>query len=85
MAHTEFLTFLAMRGLVRFILGLVGSISLLTGLVLIVLSLSNGGVSRGLLGFSLIGLWWLALYIRFTYDRAILRHVPSDCTFTLMP
>lgn len=84
MAHAEFLTFLAMRGLVRFVLGLVGSISLLTGLVLIVLSLSNGGVSRGLLGFFLIILWWLAIYGRFTYDRAILRRAPSDCTFHLM-
>lgn len=81
MGRSGFLLFLALRGPVRFVLGLAAAVGLLGGLVLIVLTLSNGGFMRGLVGVGLLGVWWFAYCGRFEFDRAILRRTPPDQTF----
>lgn len=81
MGHSGFLVLLALRGPVRFVLGLAAAFSLLGGLVLLVLTLSNGGFLRGLIGIGCVFLWWLVCCGRFEFDRAILRRTPSDQSF----
>ena len=83
MGHSGFLLFLALRGPVRFVLGLAAAVGLLGGLVLLVLTLSNGGFVRGVVGFGLLFVWWLAYCGRFEFDRAVLRRTPPDQTFYL--
>lgn len=84
MGRLGFLALLALRGPVRLVLGLAGAVGLLGGLVILVLTLAHGGVLRGLLGATLVGVWFLAFWGRFEYDRAVVKRAPPDQAFHLM-
>lgn len=83
MNRSGFLLFMALRGPVRFVLGIFGAIGLLGGLICLILALMGGKLMLGLTGVALLYMWWLTFRGRFEYDRAVLRRVPEGLELTL--
>jgi ascorbate-specific PTS system EIIC-type component UlaA len=81
--NARFLALVAGRGLVKFLLILIVAPCFFTGATMVVLSISNGGVERGLIGLALMSVWWFGFYAKFLYDRAVMRNVPTGMNFTM--
>lgn len=77
MGRSSFVTLLAFRGLVQGVLSLIGGVAFLTGLISSVVALSGGGLTAGFYGVAGFIVWYVAFWLRFEYDTAVLRRTPE--------
>ncbi len=77
MGRSSLLLLLALRAPVRGVLGAVGSLAMLSGLVCLVLALAGQDLLMVVSGIIGLGVWYMSVALRWSYDSAVLRRAPE--------
>jgi hypothetical protein len=76
MRRSPLLLMLALREPVHGILGLIGYLAMLIGLTCITLALIGSGLPMVVSGLVGLAVWYGTVWLRWTYDSAVLRRTP---------